>query len=113
MRLLTARYGAMVVAIVIAGVVAWWFTTANERRIDAAYATCLKDIGSQADKAAADFAARTKASDPKAVDEAKGVGDAVTSMMQGIGGAICGAVRDTCKRDFDGSGCQSALQRYR
>jgi len=49
----------------------------------------------------------------KAVDEAKGVGDAVTSMMQGIGGAICGAVRDTCKRDFDGSACQAALTRYK
>lgn len=112
-RFLTPKHAAFVLVIIAAGATVWWFVTANERRVDAAYASCMKDIGSQADKAAADFAARQPAADPKAVAEAKGIGDAVTSMMQGIGGAICGAVRDTCRRDFDGSACQAALSRFK
>ena len=44
---------------------------------------------------------------------AQGVADALTSMRQGVGGAMCGAVRDACTRDFDGSICQAALARYR
>ena len=108
-RHLTRKHGAIVAAIVAAGALAWWFAHADERRIEAAYAACVKDIGGQAQKATADFAAKRLPGDP----EAKSIGDAVSSMMQGIGGVICGAVREACTRDFHGADCQGALDRYR
>ena len=95
-------------AIALAGAVVWWFVHANERKIDAAYQACMKEFGGSAGKATADYAARRPAD-----TEAKSIGDAVTSMMQGIGGAICGAVRDSCTRDLNGTACQAALARYR
>ena len=37
--------------------------------------------------------------------------DALTSLRQGVGSAVCGMARDACKRDYDGQVCQAALAR--
>jgi hypothetical protein len=107
-RHLTWKHAAIVLAIGLAGALVWWFVHAHQRKVDAAFETCMREIGSGAEKATADFTARRPGD-----TEAKSIGDAVTSMMQGIGGAICGNVRENCARDFDGASCQAALARYR
>lgn len=65
------------------------------------------------DKAKADADARVpKGNDPSAA-LAKGMSDAMTTMLQGMGGAMCGTIKEACKQDFNGPLCQTMLNNSR
>lgn len=98
--------------VVVVGWLVWERHFSRDARIDSAYRSCMKAIGGDAAAGGSAKAPPAKSEDPAAAI-AKGVTDALTSVMQGVGGAMCGAVRDACRRDFDGSICQAALARYR
>lgn len=69
----------------------------------------MKQINSGTDRARADADAQVpNGKDPSAA-LAKGMSDALTATLQGIGGAMCGTIKETCKQDFYGPVCQSAL----
>jgi hypothetical protein len=110
---------AIVIVLVLAGLLVWNQLYSRSARIETAYKACMKQVGAadEQTKAAIDKDAATrKSGDPAAamVDGlAKGLGRAMSSMVQGMGSAMCGAVRDTCHRDFDGALCRAALAQYR
>jgi len=102
----------IVIVVAVVGWLVWERHFSRDARIDAAYRTCMKSFGGEAGTNGGATAPPAKADDPAAAI-AKGMSDAMTSVLQGVGGAMCGAVRDSCRRDFDGSICQAALARYR
>jgi len=99
------------VVVVVAWLV-WERHFSRDARIESAYRACMKELGAE-EKGNGAAKAPPAAGDDAAAAIAKGVTDALTSLKQGVGGAMCGAVRDACVRDFDGSICQAALARYR
>jgi hypothetical protein len=102
----------IVIVVAVVGWLVWERHFSRDARIDTAYRTCMKSFGGEADANGSAKAPPAKGDDPAAAI-AKGMSDAMTSVLQGVGGAMCGAVRDACRRDFDGSICQAALARYR
>jgi hypothetical protein len=113
------KAAVIVIALLVAGLLVWNRLYSRSARIEAAYKACMKQIGAadEQTKAAIDKEAATRKSGGPAaamVDGlAKGVGQAMSSMVQGVGSAICGAMRDTCRQDFDGRLCRAALAQYR
>jgi hypothetical protein len=102
---------ALIAAIVaIVGYLVYDRYFSRNGRIEAVYRGCMKEVGAvavpPADKPPAN------ANDPAAA-LAKGMGEAMTAMLQGAGSAMCGVVRDQCNKDFDGQICQAAIRRYR
>jgi hypothetical protein len=102
----------VVIVVAVVGWLVWERHFSRDARIDAAYRNCMKAFGGEAGTSGGVTAPPAKGDDPAAAI-AKGMSDAMTSVLQGVGGAMCGAVRDACRRDFDGSICQAALARYR
>ncbi len=107
------RGALVVVVVVVLGWLVWERHFSRDARIESAYRACMKELGADGAKASAGAKAPAATAGDPAAAIAKGMSDALTSMMQGIGGAMCGAVRDACKRDYDGSICQAALTRYK
>lgn len=103
----------IVVIVAVVGYLVWERHFSQGGRIETAYKACMREFGGGADKAAADMKTQPPKGDDPAAAIAKGMGDALTSMLQGLGGAMCGAMKDACTRDFDGAMCQAALNRYK
>jgi len=101
----------IVVIMAVLGYLVWERHFSRGARIESAFNACLKELGASVEKSRDTSAPTQKGSDP-AASIAKGVGDALTSMLQGMGDAMCGALKQTCTKDFDGQICQSALARY-
>jgi hypothetical protein len=102
----------VVVIVVVLGYLIWERHFSRSARIESAYNACMKELGASTEKTKPDTGTPTqKGSDPLA-SIGKSVGDALTSMLQGMGGAMCGALKDTCTKDFEGQICQAALKRY-
>jgi hypothetical protein len=78
-------------------------------RVEAAYRGCMKEIATL--PGGAQGAKPTEG--PGATGAlAKGLNDAVGSMLQGLGGVMCETIRDACARDFNGQVCQAARKRF-
>jgi hypothetical protein len=102
----------IVVIVAVLGYLVWERHFSHSARIESAFNACMKELGASTEKARPDPGTPTqKGSDP-GTSISKGVGDALTSMLQGMGGAMCGALKDTCTKDFEGQICQTALKRY-
>lgn len=102
----------IVVIVAVLGYLVWERHFSRGARIESAFNACMKELGASTENPKPDNSAPTQKDSDPAASIAKGVGDALTSMLQGMGGAMCGALKDTCTRDFDGQVCQSALKRY-
>lgn len=106
------KYLLVVAILAIVAYLIWHQRFSKEAKVDVAFNSCMKQFGALPDKANAN-------ADKAAVDSApgsalgKGFGDAMASLVQGVGGAVCGSVKDTCTQDFDGSVCQAALDRFK
>ncbi|CAG0959884.1 hypothetical protein BURK1_00658 [Burkholderiales bacterium] len=114
MRRALARIALVVLAVAIVASIAWQQVYSNEARIEHAYATCMSQFGGAARAPAA--APATEAGVPGAT-MAESLGKAMTDLAKGVtagmSAAVCGAVRDACRADFDGAVCQNALAGFR
>jgi hypothetical protein len=100
-----------VVVLAVVGYVIWDRNFSRTAQIEVAYKACMKQLGAAADKVKANAANSSPKHDDAAGALTRGLGDAMTSMMQGFGGAVCGTIKDTCTQDFDHPVCQAALNR--
>jgi hypothetical protein len=97
---------AIVVAILVA--IVWQREFSPEARIGRAYDACMKRFGGKAD--APPQAVAPAPVDPVLADSlGKAMQDLVRGVTAGMSGAVCGAVRDACRADFDGAVCRNAL----
>jgi hypothetical protein len=104
----------IVVVVAVAGLsyFLWNHYFSRTARIERAYVACIDRLNAGMSKATPPVTAQTPGGDASAA-LAKGMGDAMTSMVRGMtsamGGAMCSVIRDTCRQDFDGPVCQAAL----
>jgi hypothetical protein len=101
----------IVIIVAVLSYLIWERHFSRTARIESAWSACMKELGASPEKDKPDSAPARKGSDA-ATSIGKGARDALTSMLQGMGGAMCGALKDTCTRDFEGQICQTALKRY-
>jgi len=88
----------------------WDHYYSHSGKVEIAYNACMKQFGATADKGKPDSGAKGGES---ALALAKGLDSAVASIVQGVGGAVCGTIKDSCTQDFNGRVCQAALSRFR
>ncbi len=103
----------VVAAVVGVSYFLWSHYFSRSARIERAYLACIDKLNGGVNQARPLPPAPTPGrSDPSAA-LARGMGDAMTSMVQGMtsamGGAMCGMIKDTCRQDFNGPVCQAAL----
>jgi|SRR5271167_830088 len=104
----------LVVAIAVLGVsyFLWNHYFSRTARIERAYTACVAKL-SAGGLQATPHVTTPAAGDDASAALAKGMGDAVTSMVQGMtgamGGAMCGMIRDSCRQDYNGPVCQAGL----
>jgi hypothetical protein len=81
-------------------------------QIERAYAACVSKLDDGMNKASVDINAKMPSGNDPSAALAKGMGEAMTSMLQGMtaamGSASCGLIRETCKQDFNGPLCRAA-----
>jgi len=107
----------VVISVAAVGYFVWNHHFSHPARIERAYAACVSKLSAGMNAATADINAKIPSGNDPAAALAKGMGQTMTSMMQGMsdamGGVTCGLIRDTCKQDFDGPICQAALSSNR
>lgn len=103
----------VVVTVVMLGYLGWDHFFSRAAKIERAYQACMKQINTGMDRAKADVDAKTANGNDPSAALAKGMSNALTAMMQGMGGAMCGTIKETCNQDFYGPVCQSALTNSR
>ncbi|MEP7182175.1 MAG: hypothetical protein ABI886_08315 [Betaproteobacteria bacterium] len=109
----------IVVVLGLAGFLVWQKLFSPTARIERAYLTCMKEAEVAGDRRKSDLAAKAptaKMNDPAgAVTNAmtQGTGQAMQAMVQSLSGAMCGALRASCRSNFNGGACQGALARYK
>jgi hypothetical protein len=101
----------LVVAMLAAiGYFVWDHYYSRSGKVEIAYNACMRQFGATADRGRPDSGGK---GGEAASALTKGLGDAVASIMQGVGGAVCGTIKDSCTQDFNGTVCQAALSRFR
>jgi hypothetical protein len=92
---------AAIVVIVLAavGYYAWSHYFSREAKVERAYQSCVSKMSAGIEKA--------KGSASQSGD--KNMQEAMNSMMQGIGDAMCGMIKEACKQDYNGQVCQAAI----
>jgi hypothetical protein len=104
----------LVVAMLAAiGYFFWDHYYSRSGKVEIAYNACMKQFGGTAEKGKPDSGDKGANGNEAASALAKGLGDAVASIVQGVGGAVCGTIKDSCTQDFNGKVCQAALSRFR
>jgi hypothetical protein len=101
----------IVVIVVVLGWLVWERHFSRDARVDRMHTVCMREFGADTDGATRAPDAGSGKDNGPAAAIAKGAMDAVTSLRQGMGSAVCGMARDACKRDYDGQACQAALAR--
>lgn len=103
-----------VAAAAVAGAIAWQTTYSREARIEAAYESCMVRFGG---KSGPGKDADVPAQGDRAGGAAESVGKAMQDLAKGVtasmSGAVCGALREACRTDFEGVVCQNALAGFR
>ncbi len=105
-----------VVAAGVAGAIVWQTRFSREAQIERAYESCLRQFGGNALRQDTPGRTETHAagSGPTLSDSlGKAMEDLVRGVTAGMSGAVCGAVREACKADFDGAVCRNALAGFR
>jgi hypothetical protein len=106
---------AVVVVIAIVAAIAWQQLYSREARIERAHASCLHQFGGAPETAKAPAPPAAPGNAPLALADSlgKAMQDLVKGVTAGMSGAVCGALRDACRSDFDGAVCQNALAGFR
>jgi hypothetical protein len=104
----------LVIALLVAiGYFVWDHYYSQSGRIEIAYQACIKQFGATADKGKPDPGDQGPKGSESASSLAKSLGDAMASIVQGVRGAVCGTIKDSCTQDFNGGVCQAALNRFK
>lgn len=107
-RLRSAALLALGVLAVGAGYWLWQEMLSRDAQIDTLHRACVAEF--------ADFAARMKPG-TSGSGMLKGLSESFGRMVDGVSGsmsdAVCAAVRDACREDFNGRICTAARERYR
>ena len=100
-------------AALVAGGGAWLWQKfySHKAQVEALHVACLAEF--------AESAAKMKAgTDPGAASSgvvkglSESLGKALEGVSGGMGDAVCGALRDACRDDFEGRICVAARERY-
>lgn len=104
---------AVVVAVAIVAAIAWQRVYSRDAQIERAYEACMAQFGGSATPPKASAAA--PANEPATTADAigKAMQDLARGVTAGMSGAVCGAVRDACRADFDGVVCRNAVAGFR
>ena len=108
----------IIVSVAVVGYLIWNHYFSRGARIERTYAACVSKVNAGMNETTAGINSNIAGggNDPSAA-LAKSMGDAMTSMVQGMagamGGATCGLIKETCRQDFDGPICQAALNNNR
>ncbi len=89
-----------IILLAVIGAAIWWFT---RDPVEVAYQKCLASVSAEMEKS-------IKVEDSNAVEKA--MADAVKGMGSAVGGAMCEAMRASCKDDRDGALCKAALAQF-
>lgn len=101
---------AVVVGAAIVAALAWQHYHSKEARIERAYDACMAQFGGSTAARPSDAGAAGPTTPPTAADAlGKAMQDLVRGVTSGMSGAVCGAVRDACRADFDGVVCRNAI----
>ena len=104
----------LVVALLAAiGYFIWDRYYSQSGRIEIAYHACIRQFGVTADKGKPDPGDKGPKGNESASALARNLSDAMASIVQGVGGAVCGTIKDSCTQDFNGKVCQAALNRFK
>jgi hypothetical protein len=107
----------IVVSVAAISYFVWNHYFSHGARIERSYAACVSKLNAGMNEATAGINTKIPSGNDPSAALAKGMGDAMTSMVQGMtsamGGASCGLIREACKQDFDGPLCQAALNSSR
>lgn len=109
---------AVVAVLVIAGVAyaVWQRFFSHAARIEAIHAACLAEFDAGKAKVRAGLEVpKARPGDPvgAAVGSlASELGRLVDQVAGGVSEAACGALRESCRVDFDGAACRQARARY-
>lgn len=102
----------IIVSAAAVGYFVWSHYFSRSAQIERAYAACMSKLDPGMSKATTDINVQSGSGNDPAAALAKGMGDAMTSMVQGMtaamSGATCGLIKDTCTQDFDGPLCRAA-----
>ena len=101
----------VVVIVVVLAWLVWERHFSRDARIDRMHTACMREFGATTHESTSAPDARAGKDDGPAAAIAKGASDALTSLRQGVGSAVCGMAKDACRRDYDGTVCQAALAR--
>ena len=110
------RIGVAAAALAAVAAIVWQANYSREARIERAYESCIRQFGGAPPASKAGAAPATSPNDPGAgLAESLGKArqDLVKGVTAGMSGAVCGAVREACRSDFDGAVCQNALAGFR
>jgi len=100
-----------VVAAGVAGAIVWQTQFSREAQIERAYDACIRQFGGPAPRQASAGTANASATGdgaPLGESIGKAMEDLVRGVTAGMSGAVCGAVREACRADFDGAVCRNA-----
>lgn len=102
---------AIVVAVVaVVGAIVWQAKYSREARVEAAYESCIRQFGGRHDAPKGSAASEPNGPATVTADSlGKSMQDLVKGVTAGMSGAVCGAVREACRADFEGAVCQNAL----
>ncbi|MCC6379556.1 MAG: hypothetical protein IT519_12150 [Burkholderiales bacterium] len=104
---------AVLVGAAIVAAIAWQRLYSQEAQIERAYEACMTRFGGgkEGAKAATPPESGSQASGADALGKA--MQDLVRGVTAGMSEAVCGALRDACRADFDGVVCRNAIAGFR
>ena len=100
-------------AIAGAGFWIWQQYLSRDAQIVALHRACLDDFAAGRTKMKSGLA-KDSSDDPGTLfrNLSEGLGKILDNVSGGVGEAVCDAVRDACRLDFDGRICTTARERY-
>jgi hypothetical protein len=93
-----------------AGFWAWQHYLSRDAQVAALHRACLDEFAAAGGKMKSGLAPKSDPPFIKGLSE--GLGKALEGLSGGVGSAVCDAMRDACRLDFDGRICTAARERY-
>jgi hypothetical protein len=90
------RNALIAIAVIALGYFGWTHYFSRDAKIERAFQSCVSKMNAGVDQG-----------------KVKSTDEAMASMMKGIGGAMCGMIKEACKQDFNGPVCQAAINSSR
>ena len=105
--------GLIGAGVLIAGAGFWFWQQFHSRsaQIDSVHRACIAEFAESAAKMKAGVQPGDAGSGiARGLSES--LGKFLESMSDGMGDTVCGALRDACRKDFEGRICTAARERY-